>query len=397
MADSGLKWNEKEKKGEWDTLDKDELRNSVGDISKGFAIIRDILIENLSSMDIFNKNHYIHLNELDKNHYIHLNELDKKIYKKRKDESVELKTIDDDNTIEAFLYLLDTLKLALGPMKIGKSMSDFLDTKYLLEKNAKPGSIKMKYKIHSLKVLNAIKLLNKNANILEPILKELGNIDITLYSYSNISTDVLLNTNISNLIESLIRLQGNALLALIPESSDFMNSLINDIRKKVDQVNLLLGDKSSITELADRASSKKLKVLEEEINKLPVDSKKQKILAEIKKHPVGSEEQKILIRYLEEEKALKQVEIAIQKKKDEITNYTQKKDIKGEQTAKYNLKNTPLQEQTIKERDFTMKKIKEIFEENPILGNIQFGGKKNINYHSKYMKYKAKYMLKKSE
>jgi hypothetical protein len=230
-------------------------QEDVTNIARGFADIREIPIEALKSIYTFDEyytkiQHSLVMPHIYSNNYGH--EINKDFYEKLK------KMFEPGSVvIDSYSYLLKILTDAVGAMKHGKMINDFLTAEYS-SKIRGDDEIKLIFKKQKKKVFNMIKILRDDANTLEPLLINLSKIDIKLSTYIGLSRDDHINENMLKLINTLLNLQGNALMVKISQQSslDFLTDFIDNIRKKVDQVNLLMGDKPVIVSSLEKELEK---------------------------------------------------------------------------------------------------------------------------------------------
>jgi hypothetical protein len=148
-------------------------------------------------------------------------------------ETPEYKTLADDATRDVQLKadLSKWIKNALGPMQYGEQIN-----KYLNESTND-------------KLFAFVKFLSKNRGQFEGIMRNLSEIDVKLHKQGTERNE----KEVKDLIEALINLQANALLALVkpevaPEGAPAVapvvaagvEALAADIKNKIDAVNELL-------------------------------------------------------------------------------------------------------------------------------------------------------------
>lgn len=145
-------------------------------------------------------------------------------YKSRPEFTAKSQEEQDAELAQVGQKLKSIIKRAIGPMQYGTRMTEYLasdvDNKSLFE---------------------FVKLLLSNREEFSAIIKNLSEIDVNLHQKGNQINE----KEVKDLVEALINLQANALLAMVkpdiaPVVSTPMDALVTDIRRKIDTVNELL-------------------------------------------------------------------------------------------------------------------------------------------------------------
>jgi hypothetical protein len=223
---------EKERK-EIKKINLDNYKKARDKITEGFSKIKNLKKDSIVSIETFEKTDDKHINVTYEENII-LN---------------KLKDIEPDLQINSYLYLLENLKKAVGPIFFSDRIKSFMNfNTQLLEKKELSYEEKQQlitdFKNHKKKIFDVVKYFYDNSNTLEQVILNLGNIDVDLVGYvekmNNI--DKLPKEKVLNLIYSLINLQGNALYSKMPKqgTSDFLNQIIGSVNNKLENVNKLL-------------------------------------------------------------------------------------------------------------------------------------------------------------
>jgi methyl-accepting chemotaxis protein len=136
---------------------------------------------------------------------------------------------DRDQMYEIYHYLSITIMDCLGPMAYGRKMGEY----FKLTSDASLDDIKIKLT----SLLALARFLKARSDELKPIIKKLAEIDKAFYVKPNKSEEF------KQLIEPMISLQANSILALVAKTvvnDKQMMNFIKDVRDKITNVNKLL-------------------------------------------------------------------------------------------------------------------------------------------------------------